>query len=80
MSMTFLPARLTPQFVDGAIPSRGDDPASWVGRQTRLRPFLGRHQEGVLNRLLGEVDVAKEADQGGYRLAGLFPEGPIDYN
>ena len=40
--------------------------------------FSVRHQEGVLNRLFGEVDVAKEADQGGYRLAGLFPEGPID--
>ena len=71
MSMSF-PTRFTPQLVHASVAGCGDDPARRGWGQPCLRPSLGRDHEGVLNRLLGEVDVAKEADQGCDDLAGLF--------
>ena len=40
--------------------------------------LLGRHHERVLDRLLGDVDVAEEADQGRDRPAGLLAEDLLD--
>lgn len=78
LGMTVLPDRFTSQPIDGPISSCGDDPPSWVGGQAGLRPSLGGHHEGLLNRLLGDIDVMKEADQGGYSLAGFLPEDQVD--
>ena len=39
---------------------------------------LDRDDERLLDRLLGDVDVAEEADQGRDRPAGLLPEDPLD--
>ena len=35
-------------------------------------------QEGLLDRLLGEVEVAEDTDEGGHGLPGLLPEHPLD--
>ena len=45
-------------------------------------PVAGHRCDGdderLLDRLLGDVDVAEEADQGGHGPAGLLPEDPGD--
>ena len=58
-----LPADL----VDPPVAGGRDDPAGRARRQAGLRPPLQRDHEGVLDRFLGEVDVAEEADQAGHR-------------
>src|SRR5216683_899956 len=60
------------------VAGRGDDPAARVGRHPRGRPALRGHREGLLDRLLGEVDVAEEAGQGGHRTPRALPVGPLD--
>ena len=40
--------------------------------------MLKRADEGVLDRLLGDVDVAEEADQAGDRPSGFLPEDASD--
>src|SRR6185503_15832914 len=45
--------------VDGRVASRGGDPRSRVARDAMLGPGLERLGEGVLDRLLGEVEVAE---------------------
>ena len=46
------------------------------------RPSTGHFRsaigEGLLDRVLGEVDVAEDADQGGHRPTGLLAEDPAD--
>jgi hypothetical protein len=42
------------------------------------RPPLGRDRERLLGGLLGEVDVAEEADQGRQDPAPLAPENLLD--
>ena len=48
------------------------------GGTPAVRPPLEGDDEGLLDRLLGEVDVAEEADQGGDGPAELLPEGLLD--
>ena len=72
------PGRLAAQPVERLVAGRGDDPAARVGRYAGGRPALGRDGEGLLDRLLGEVDVAEEADQGGHRASRALPEGALD--
>ena len=52
-------------------------PAGLGGRPV-VGPALQRDHEGVLDRFLGEVDVAEEADQGGHRSSRLGAEDPLD--
>src|SRR5262249_3896534 len=47
-------------------------------RETVGRPALDSDGEGLLDRVLGEVDIAEDAGQGGHRAAGAFPEDPRD--
>jgi hypothetical protein len=35
-------------------------------------------RERLLHRILGDVDVTEDADQGGHRSAGLLAEDPAD--
>lgn len=51
------------QLIDGAIPSCGDDPACRVWRDPFRGPTLRRHHKRILNRILGEGDVAKDPNQ-----------------
>ena len=47
--------------VDRAVSRRGDDPGPGARRRALARPAFGRLDERVLNRVLGEVEVAEDA-------------------
>ena len=51
------------QAVDRAVAGRDRQPAAWIGRRAVARPALGGDRERLLSGLLGEVEVAEEADQ-----------------
>ena len=74
----FPPARLAAQVVDRTVPSGRRDPSARVGRQAVRRPLAQRDGEGLLNRILGDVDVAENPDQSGHRAPGLLAEDPAD--
>jgi hypothetical protein len=42
------------------------------------RPALGGDREGLLRGLLGEIEVAEEADQGGEDATPLLAEGLLE--
>jgi hypothetical protein len=54
---------LAPEPVDRLVAGGGGDPGPRVLRNATLRPDLHGDQEGLLNRVLGEVEVAEYADQ-----------------
>jgi hypothetical protein len=66
--------------VDRPVASRRDDPAGRGGRDTFLGPLLKGDEEGVLDRFLGKVDIAKGTDQRGPGLPGLFSKDTFDLN
>ena len=74
----FLSASLAAETVDRSMAGSGRDPAARVGRQTVARPCAQGDGERLLDRVLGEVDVAEGADQDGDRSAGLLAEDPAD--
>jgi hypothetical protein len=74
----FLSASLAAEAVDRSIAGSGRDPAARVGRQTVACPCAQGDGERLLDCVLGEVDVAEGADQGGDRSAGLLAEDPAD--
>ena len=47
-------------------------------RQADGRPLAQGDGECFLHCILGDVDVAEDADQGSHRSAGLFAEDPAD--
>jgi hypothetical protein len=47
--------------VDRAVAGGRDDPRAGVRRCAVPRPALGRDDEGVLNRVLGKVEIAEDA-------------------
>ena len=64
--------------VDRAVAGDPRDPGAGVVGDAVARPALERDREGVLNRVLGEVEVAEDADQGGDRPPRLAPEQAVD--
>jgi len=78
LGVAIVTGRFPPEPVDGLVTRRGDDPAARVRGHAGHRPPLGGHHEGLLDRLLGEVDVAEEADQCGHGTAELLAEGQLD--
>ena len=56
---------LAAQSVDGPVARRGDDPRPRIGGSAGLGPLRHGDGERLLNRILGDVDVAEGADQGG---------------
>jgi hypothetical protein len=64
--------------IDRVVSRGGGDPAAGVGWQPAVRPPAQSDREGLLHRVLGQVDVAEGADQGGHRPAGLLAEDPAD--
>ena len=65
---------LAPNPVDRSVPGRRDEPAGRVRRHALARPALERPLDGVPERVLGEVDVAEDADQGGEDTSVLLAE------
>jgi hypothetical protein len=64
--------------IDRAVAPRGDEPGARVARRSRSRPPLGRNRERLLRGLLGELEVAEEADQARQYVAPLVPEGLLE--
>ena len=78
LRVAVLARRLAAEPVDGAVARGGDDPARRARGEPARRPALDRGDEGVLDRLLGEVDVAEDADQDGDRAAVFLAEDTFD--
>ena len=64
--------------VDRAVTGDPRDPRARVGRRALPRPALERDRERVLDRILGGVEVAEDADQRGDRPPRLAPEQAVD--
>ena len=64
--------------VDRPVAGGRDDPGAGVVRRTPLGPDLERDDEGVLHRLLGEVEVAEHPDERGDRPSRLLAEQAVD--
>ena len=69
---------LAPDAVDGAVAPGGHQPGHRVLGRPLARPPLGRDRERLLGGLLGEVEVAEEADQGREDPAPLALEDLLD--
>src|SRR6185503_13066609 len=78
LRVPILSRRLAPQLVDRAVARGGDDPAGGTGRDVGRGPPLDRDGECVLDRLLGDVDVAEDADQDRDRASVLLAEDTLD--
>jgi hypothetical protein len=78
LALAIVSRRLAPEPVDGVVAGGRDDPTAGVRWHAGARPALHGHDEGLLDRLLGEVDVAEKADQRGHRPAELGPENVLD--
>ena len=66
------------KMVDRAAARGGDDPSRRAGWQAAVRPATDRFGECVLDRLLGESDVAEDTDQDSHRTAILGAEHTVD--
>src|SRR6266851_4628458 len=66
------------QPVDRAPPRGGGDPAARVRWQAVPRPEAKRQRERILDRVLGDLDLPEDPDQGGHGPAGLLAEDPAD--
>jgi hypothetical protein len=64
--------------VDRAVPGRGDQPGARVVRRPLSGPALGGDRERLLSGLLGELEVAEEADQVGQDTAPLLAEDLVE--
>jgi hypothetical protein len=64
--------------VDRAVAGRRHEPGPWVGGRPLARPPLGGDGERLLSGLLGEIEVAEEADQAGEDAAPLVAEDLVE--
>jgi hypothetical protein len=64
--------------VDRAVAGGGLEPGARVGRRPVAGPALGGDRERFLGGLLGEVEVAEEADQAGEDAAPLVAEDLLE--
>jgi hypothetical protein len=69
---------LAPDPVDRTVASGGDDPRTGIARGPVARPALERGRERVLYRILGELEVAEDADQDRDCAAPLLAEEGFD--
>jgi hypothetical protein len=65
--------------VDRRVPGRRDDPGAGIARGSVARPALGRADEGVLHRVLGEVEVTEDAAEDCDRAGTLVAVGAGDF-
>jgi hypothetical protein len=54
------------------------DPGTGIRWDPSIRPYLERRDERVLDRLLGEIEVAEDANERRDRPALLLPEQAVD--
>jgi hypothetical protein len=66
------------QTVDRAVAGRDRQPRARIGRRAVPGPALGRDRERLLSRLLGEVEIAEEADQAREDAAPLVTEDLLE--
>src|SRR6185312_12305992 len=59
------------QGINGLKPSCRDEPGARIGRQPVLRPTLQSCGKGVMQRVLGKIEIAQEANKRGQNSAGL---------
>jgi len=71
-------AGLAAQTVDREIARGRRDPAARVGWQPVAGPPAQRDRVRLLDRVLGELDVAEHADHDGERAPGRRAENPVD--
>src|SRR5919198_3162476 len=69
---------LAAQAVDRAVAGRDRQPGARVGRRPVPGPALGCARERLLGGVLGEVEVAEEADQVGEDAAPLVAENLLE--
>jgi hypothetical protein len=69
---------IAPDAVDRAAASRRDQPPCRARRRTFSGPALGRDREGLLRGLLGEVEVAEEADERSEDAPPVLAEGLLE--
>ena len=69
---------LAPEPVDRAPPRHRHQPRARIARRAVARPALGGERERVLDGLLGELEVAEQADQRGQDAPPLVAEGALD--
>ena len=65
--------------VDRTVAAGRDQPRHRIGRDAVARPPRGRDRERLLGGLLGEVEIAEEADQGREHPAPGVAERPLDF-
>ena len=70
---------LTPDPVDRAVAGCRQQPRAGVVGGAVARPALERGREGLLYRVLGELDVAEGADEDRERAPPFLPEDAFDY-
>ena len=63
------------QPIDRLEPAGRHEPGPWICGDAVNRPLLHRGRERLLKRLLGEIEVAEETDQGGENATRL---GAVD--
>ena len=71
---------LPAQAVDRLVASDIDQPCPRIGRRIGGGPALQRHRECILQRVLGEIEVADQTDQRRQRPARLAAEGFFDFS
>src|SRR5215217_7884710 len=64
--------------IDRAVARGGHEPRARVGRNPVALPPRRGDREGVLRGLLGEIEVAEEADQGREDATPLVAEDPLE--
>jgi len=69
---------IAPDTVDRPIPRGGDEPRARVVGPAVARPPLGGRRERLLDGFLGELEVAKEADQGREDSSPLVAEDLVE--
>jgi hypothetical protein len=78
LGLSVFTQRLSPKPIDGAVAGRRDDPSHGAGGQPGGGPSQHGRRERVLNRLLGDIDVAEVADQHGHGAAVVLAEEARD--
>jgi hypothetical protein len=66
--------RLPAQDVEGLAPRGDGEPGARVVRDAGARPADQRRDDGVLDRVLGEVEVAERPDEGREHAGALGPD------
>ena len=64
--------------VDGGVAADEDQPGGGIARRAVLRPGLQRPQAGLLEGLLGGVEIAEIAQQGAHRLGAGRGQRRVD--